>query len=691
MDPNEDPASPSQGVPGAFRLPTDSCIPNEALTANGTENYYPEEGCEPPPPTYPPPTQPASINYPPYSDKPSFTVSWGASNGSGLYVTYELEEQQGSGIWQRLYQGGSLAYTVSGRGSATYRYRVRGCSYEGCGTYFTGPTVLVNLPPYVDLYSEYPFLNTHDQQNAAYIASTQGFGAQYNLPQAQPVFSVSAMGDVGAMGNVGAMRTPPPIVDGIFHLGQGFNLLKEEYSQICIDTNHPDFQIVSSPKTETYSLTTRSVSTDHLRQLLDVSLSGGLDVTASDFSLGASADKKRFVEKVADSYRESIVVKWSRQFDQWTLNSAVDPLKPEFVSQMLIPNNPNAAARFRERCGDKYVHGLVRGIKLYMVFQFDAKRYSLVEREQNAAQLKIALENVFTANWANSVSQETEQLLTRLGVTVEAFAVGGDESIRFRATRGNFAAEYNAFLSAASVTNSRAVEQFLSHYDHPTQFLNYNYFQIFADYRVPLDQVRRWNALDMELAERCELFNAYKDAANYQGWIANCRWGVAEVMNAKSRCKETLSWSDCAHPSSYYTITSSPVPQGSHLHSALSTQIPSLERASVSGQYYRSVHGGVWNKKCVSGTDSTCLPSPECAVDKFRTDPKSFTEGYRYTELQYVSPGSGGSKSTYFSGICLNTYSNVCTERVFNSYAVHNYEQEIYGQCPQARPFAIIP
>ncbi|WP_163996562.1 fibronectin type III domain-containing protein [Pyxidicoccus caerfyrddinensis] len=669
-------------------MPPEECLPQEFLTASGSnEGYYPD-GCEPPPPLELPPTTPASLSYTAYTTQPLFTVSWGYSDGYGQYVTYELEELGSTGYWQQVYQGGSTFFTATGRPPSVYRYRVRACTNAGCSPYRDGSTLVVNPPPAMDLYAEYPFLYTHDQQNAQYAASTQGFRTEFELP---PDASVP-----GYLGDWDNMSFKPGTVDGMLHLGQGFNLLKESYAQICIDTNHPAFQIVSVPRNATEFFAKRSVSVSHLRELLDVGLSGGISASGSDFSVEASADKKRFVEQISDSYQESVVVKWAREVDEWTLNTVADPLKPDFVTNMLIPGNPNAQAKFRERCGDKYVHGLTRGARVYMVFQFDAKKYTLEEREQYGAKLELAISNVVKATGASTLSTETQQLLSSLGVTVEAYALGGDENVRFRINRDNFVSEYNAFIGSVSATNAVLVKQSLSHYDHPTQFLNYNYFQVFADYRIPFEQLQRWNAIDIELAERCKLFNSYQSYANYGDDLDKCRQGTAEVMIAKTRCMETLSWPGCAHPLSYYTpgpISSSPgpLPGNTLLHGWLGNNVRRLERETMTHTGDRHVNGGFWNKECGSFTDDVCLSSSSCAVDYFRSDPARLTQGYLYKEILYSSPGSGGSVQSYIYGTtCMRTATTICTSRFGSTVADHKFEQAIYGQCPQTRQFAIV-
>jgi hypothetical protein len=686
-------AAESDSLSSEQRIPPPpDCLPQEVLTASDSQIYYPPDGCEPPPPPEPvyyPPTKPGSITYTGYTVQSAFPVSWGYSSGSGLPVTYELHEQRGSGYWQQIYQGASRSYTVSGRAPSVYRYRVRACNTEGCSLFMTGPTVAVSQRPTQDLYSAYPYLSAHDQQNAQYAASTQGFRSEFALPQAPLLQPVQKSWE-------NLFKPDPIIVDGMFHLGQGFDVVKDNYADICINTSHPAFRIVSVPSLATEYRATRAVSITHLRELLDVGLSGGISASGADFNFGISSDKQRFVEQISDSYQESVVVKWARKLDKWYLDTAMDPLKPDFIGTMVVPGNPNARLAFRNRCGDKYIHGVTRGARIYVVFQFDAKKYTSTEREQHGASLELAIKNILSANGSSTISTETQQMLARLNVTVEAYAIGGDESIRVRINRDNFAAEFNAFVNGVSLGNSVMVEQSMRSYDHPTQYLNHPYFDIYADPNAALQNIRRWNALDIELAERCNLMATYSGMANYQTHKDNCRQAAMEVLSAKDQCLETYWWPNCKHPLAYYTAgplanPPGPLPTSTLLYNWMGTNVPRLERETQTYTGNRHVSGGFWDKECGSFTDDVCLSSSACAVDSFRIDSTRLTAGYSFNQTYYDCPGSGGSVQTYLYGTsCLRTATTICTSRFGDTTAGHEFTQEIYGQCPQTRQFALV-
>jgi YD repeat-containing protein len=86
---------------------------------------------------------PAWIDVPPVSYTGSYSVRWGAG---GTVSTYELWESTSSNFatQTRVFLGEGLIASISGHGSGTYYYRVRGCNGSACTSYRVGqnPTVV---------------------------------------------------------------------------------------------------------------------------------------------------------------------------------------------------------------------------------------------------------------------------------------------------------------------------------------------------------------------------------------------------------------------------------------------------------------------------------------------------------------------------------------------------------------------
>ncbi|WP_438010468.1 fibronectin type III domain-containing protein [Sorangium sp. So ce321] len=631
------------------------------------------EPLPPPPPPPSPPRLPSSIAYGTYSTSPSYAVSWSTSSGDGLPVSYHVQEQRNGSSWQSVYEGSGRSLSLTNKTPAVYSYRVRACSSAGCSAYRTGTKLVVNTRPVMDLYGQYPFLSTQDQTNAAYRARRPGIRGEFARGGPSP--------SPGARIITGSSD---------FHLGQGFNLLEDTYAGICIDTEQPGLDVVASTTNSTTLDITRVETISQLYQAMDVSTEAGLSFDYEGYSGEISAGKKRFTESVMDEYHELIVVRWRRDAEHWTLNTPLNPLKPDFAASMLVPYNANARRAFREACGDKYIYAADLGATLYMTFSFDSKSYNATERSQKAASLKAALTSIIGLNGSASVSEETRTLLEQLNVAVKVFNVGGP--LVGAVNRDNFNTTLNAFISGLAPGNYAAIRQHARHYDHPTQLLDHAYFDIFADYRNSLAQLRRWNVIDAELERRTALLQAYgQPTSNYNA-------AKQELETAKSLCIETDSWGQCVHPVSYSTLgydadNPGSLSAGTKLYTWLGANIRDMDETVVSqtGDYH--IHdGGVFDKDCKDIDHYTCLPVG-CVADTFKGYNAGTGMGFGVREGYWDVPG-GGSRShsmvSHDGQRCAYTDARICTSRAGDSTADYEFYHEVFGQCPATRDFPIV-
>lgn len=86
----------------------------------------------------------SSLTAPSTKTSGSYTVSWTAASAA---TSYRLEERVNSGSWSQIYSGSSRSKAISGKGTATYSYRVRACNADGCGVYSTAKSVSVTRIP----------------------------------------------------------------------------------------------------------------------------------------------------------------------------------------------------------------------------------------------------------------------------------------------------------------------------------------------------------------------------------------------------------------------------------------------------------------------------------------------------------------------------------------------------------------
>lgn len=91
-----------------------------------------------------PPVSAPTLTVPASDTTGSYTVSWTAVAAA---TTYQLQERQGAGGWSTIHDAAGRNTAVSGKGSGTWGYQVRGCNSSGCGDWSQVKAVVVTRPP----------------------------------------------------------------------------------------------------------------------------------------------------------------------------------------------------------------------------------------------------------------------------------------------------------------------------------------------------------------------------------------------------------------------------------------------------------------------------------------------------------------------------------------------------------------
>ncbi|MCD9007782.1 hypothetical protein LDO31_16400 [Luteimonas sp. XNQY3] len=94
-------------------------------------------------PATPPLTAPV-LTAPATNNTGSYAISW---TSVALASAYELREQLGSGSWNVVHIGSGTSAAISGNGSGSWNYQVRGCNGAGCGPWSATRTAVVTLSP----------------------------------------------------------------------------------------------------------------------------------------------------------------------------------------------------------------------------------------------------------------------------------------------------------------------------------------------------------------------------------------------------------------------------------------------------------------------------------------------------------------------------------------------------------------
>ena len=652
---------------------------NDNNSETSTQRLEPIDECDGggggDPGPYRAPSTPTSIIYNPYTNGTQLTVSWPASNGYGYPVQYKLERRLNSGSWVQVYSGYGRSKTVSNLQEGKYQFRVtaKNTSYSSSMRY--GGHSIVNPRTDDNLYNKYSFLSTLDQKNSQFRSSTAG--AKTVLARAKVVGQSTSMTNN----------------EERFYLGDGYDLVRGTLKETCLNVEHPQFTITKTAPLQPSTFDISYVNDNrHLAQLLEVSSSAQIGFSGDDFNLGLSGEKERYVKSVTDESHVRFVVKVNNRREYWKLNTPTDAIYPDIVNQILSPNDNEAKADFRERCGDNYVNSANLGSALYLVFTFDAKKYSYEERQSAKAELSIKLFDVFSAGGATSSSSSLTETLDRLEVKINADQVGGPQGLAASITPSNIAEKYNQFVQDTNPGNWAAVDYTTNNYQRPTIYNAYNHDQIFSKYtgsQGPLAQMKRWLDISVQHKERCDPWAEYDRPRP-----SVCGTSEIEISIAMDLCRETREWDNCAHPLQYTTGSLTTTTPGTNIYNWLSANVNKLEPAENNNSYTHHVHKGSINVQ-----DDTCLPTNQCFANKFRGSGPGIGKGFGVNISYYDNPR--GSHPTY--GLVNDNYAGALSCARVSAFlktgtgwfsdttADLNYNIKYEGLCPQDQNFVIIP
>ena len=620
---------------------------------------------------YAPPGTPSNLKHPNYTNDNNYRVTWTSGYGAGYPVRNELYQQTNNGSWVKIYDGYGSSKYISITGKASKRYRVRSCNTKGCSSYRYGNKMIVNHSPKPNLYSKYNFLSTLDQKTAAYKSSAQSFK------------SALIREDVVGQSS-GAFTTTSG--DERFYLGDGYDLVRGALKETCLNVEHPVFEITQTAPLQPSTFSIDYVNDNrHLAELLEVSSSAKVGFTSDDYSLGLSGEKERYSKSVTDDQHVRFVVKVKNRRQFWKLNTPTDAIYPELVNQVLSPNDDEAKADFRERCGDNFINSANLGSALYLVFVFDAKKYSYEERESKKAELGLKITEYFSAGGAVSSSYSLEQTLNNLQVTINADQVGGPPGLAASITTSNVTDKYNQFVQDTNSSNWAAVDFSTNNYQRPTVYNNYSHSEIFADYRGNqgiLAQMKRWLDLSVQHKERCSPWADYDQSTPSQ-----CGSSEAELSIAMDACRDTREWANCKHPSVYTTGSVNTTGSNINLYNWLNANVKKLNREEASQYYDHHVHKG-----SIYVNDQTCLSSSACFANKHRGSGVGMGNGFNVTTFYYDNPKGSNRKHSISPQSCVRSEVNLKTGTGWFSDTTADWEYRVNfeGVCPETENFVLV-
>ena len=610
------------------------------------------------------PSIPANIDYALYTNDNKINVKWPSSNGYGFSVQYELFEQMNNGSWVKVYDGYGTNITLQNKGQGKYSFKVLAKNSK----YKTGfkqglPTVIDPLVT-ENLMAKYPVLSTVEQKSTAYKQENEQFKTSTPI----------------------SGQTNSPYSNNMLSLGVGYDVIRGALiNQTCLNTQHPDFNLVQTLPTVTEEFDISYVQENtHLATLLNVSDSAKIGFGSGDYTLGFSNEQSRYQQSVTDESHVRFVVKFIKRAESWRLNTPFDHIAPELTNNVLSPNNDEAKRDFRSFCGDDYVNSVNIGSALYLVFSFDAKKYTYTERENEKSGLNLVLSKYFKADGSGSSNSELKLKLDQLKANVSAYQQGGPSGIAISITKDNVIDKYNQFVSGTNSTNWATVDFTTNSYNKPYAFSSYGYDQIFADYRGnqgPKAQMRRWLNLSVQHAERCKSWAEYGQATP-----AECAYSETEMKIAMSNCIQTSRWDQCVYPTLHNTGSLSTINNSTNFITWLDANVEKLRSESTSESYRHHAHRTDRNI-----SDFTCLSANSCFANIHKGSGVGVNKGFT-ARISYKDEVKSLSHNVSPQH-CVNTtaFLDPGTCLFCDTTADLNYTMEFDGMCPETTNFIIIP
>lgn len=137
-----------------------------------------------------PPNAAPTLTVPAGSTSGDYSVNWTTVAAA---TKYQLQERPAGGSWGVVHDGAGTSKALSGRGSGTWEYRVRGCNSAGCAGYSTVKTSQVTLPPSTVPTLTVPASNTTGGYTVSW--NSVATATKYQLQERQGSGSWSAIHD----------------------------------------------------------------------------------------------------------------------------------------------------------------------------------------------------------------------------------------------------------------------------------------------------------------------------------------------------------------------------------------------------------------------------------------------------------------------------------------------------------------
>ena len=451
--------------------------------------------------------------------------------------------------------------------------------------------------------------------------------------------------------------------NGMFFLGNGFDVINNSLGETCLNVEDEAFKIIKTPSSkENTFLVEYTDNKETLAKMLDVDVSLAVAYHSKVADAEVTAAYHRFEQSFKSRNHIQWVIKVNIFEEEWQLNTPIDSIHPALVSNMLEPADENAQARFRHRCGDKYVDGATLGASLYIVFSMDATKYTEDERNDIAVAVQGKFQK-FEGNAAYSQSEEYNSTIDNYNITMKAFQVGGPENLMADVNVHNISEKYDRFINETNKDNWRAVSMKTKDYQIPDAYKEYSKEQVFAKYQDPYTEITRYAVLSNLHKERCDAWGDYG-----QRTPDVCRVTANELVIAMDKCRQLSEWEHCVQPQNYE------VTGKGNLYAWIANSIEDLEVQPAKSETH-SIKSATF--KSHIGEFETCLPNSRCFFNKFKGE----KQGYTYS---FSKERNTEKRSHTIQGHCVRSKG---TAKLPNGW--WNFDIEIHGVCPVVKDFEL--
>lgn len=405
----------------------------------------------------------------------------------------------------------------------------------------------------LDLSNKYPALRQSDQQNAAYIQATPGFTS--SKPVTIPRVQKTANSAVTA-------APPPPILDHLVRLGQGFDTLGNVYKNQCLNQNHPEFRIISTPSsTGISSSLTYTQSASELYNALDirenVNGKGTFPVDGVDITLGFNLTHDRVQNRYLDETRMTFVARYRNVKRLYSLETQPRPIKDSVTSALLRgTTDVNRQKDFHSECGDRFLRQVELGAALYIVFSLDKKTLKSNDLDSARSSAEGAISKIFNINGTASDIKEATSVFAKFNMQIDGYQEGGPSGLNLTGIQSNPASIPTILkrFEDSLVADDANLVEFNAKYDtytRPAIYADLPFSAVFPDTSNLQLNSARWSALTAQFMGAC---NSAEELGKINGrhlatGACETKASVAAVLGAGLRdCVYPHRWEKCVHP-----------------------------------------------------------------------------------------------------------------------------------------------